>query len=72
MKEAGREESELAKKYGEVDKDEISVITVVADGAWCKWTLSRHSPPAITTKQYKTIKNWSRMCHKMQKKPNEN
>ncbi|KAF2896515.1 hypothetical protein ILUMI_09664 [Ignelater luminosus] len=36
MKEAGREESELAKKYGEVDKDDIRVITVVADGAWCK------------------------------------
>ncbi|KAF2888950.1 hypothetical protein ILUMI_17223 [Ignelater luminosus] len=32
MKEAGRKNSELAKKYGEVDKDGIQVITVVADG----------------------------------------
>ncbi|KAF2880375.1 hypothetical protein ILUMI_25791 [Ignelater luminosus] len=38
IKEAGREKSELAKKYGEVDKDGIRVITVVADGAWCKWS----------------------------------
>ncbi|KAF2893730.1 hypothetical protein ILUMI_12443 [Ignelater luminosus] len=34
MKEPGREESELTKKYGEVDKDGIRVITVVADDAW--------------------------------------
>ncbi|KAF2898429.1 hypothetical protein ILUMI_07754 [Ignelater luminosus] len=36
IEEANRGESDLAKKYGEVDEDSIPIITVVADGAWCK------------------------------------
>ncbi|XP_063242387.1 uncharacterized protein LOC134542230 isoform X1 [Bacillus rossius redtenbacheri] len=36
MREAGAEEAELAKAAGEVDKDGIPLIVVVADGAWAK------------------------------------
>ncbi|KAF2882778.1 hypothetical protein ILUMI_23402 [Ignelater luminosus] len=38
MQEVGREE--FAKKYGKVDKDGIPVITVAADGAWCRRQLT--------------------------------
>lgn len=38
MREAGKEEAELAKAAGEVDKDGIPLIVVVADGAWGKRT----------------------------------
>lgn len=36
MKQAGKEEAELAKASGEVDSDGCPVITVVADGSWAK------------------------------------
>lgn len=36
MRDAGREEAELAKAAGEIDKDGIPLVTVVADGAWGK------------------------------------
>lgn len=36
MEEAAAEESRLAREHGEVDKDGVPLITVVADGAWCK------------------------------------
>lgn len=36
MEEAGREEARLAQLFGEVDRDNVPCITVVADGAWGK------------------------------------
>lgn len=36
MEEAAAEEARLARENGEVDKDGTPLITVVADGAWCK------------------------------------
>ena len=36
MEEAGKEELELAKQTGDVDKDGVGLITVIADGAWSK------------------------------------
>ena len=36
MKEAAAEEARLAIKNGEVDKDGVPVLTVMADGAWAK------------------------------------
>lgn len=33
---AGKEEARLAKELGEVDKDGVPKIAVIADGAWCK------------------------------------
>ncbi|XP_050303674.1 uncharacterized protein LOC126741321 [Anthonomus grandis grandis] len=36
MEEAAKEESDLAKELGEVDKNNCPYITVVADGAWSK------------------------------------
>lgn len=36
MEDAAAEEARLAREHGEVDKDGTPLITVVADGAWCK------------------------------------
>lgn len=36
MEDAAAEEARLARELGEVDKDGVPLITVVADGAWCK------------------------------------
>ncbi|KAJ3665059.1 hypothetical protein Zmor_000573 [Zophobas morio] len=36
MEEAGKEELELAKQTGDVDKDGVGLITVIADGVWSK------------------------------------
>lgn len=36
MKEAAEEEARLARKIGDVDKDSTPLITVVANGSWCK------------------------------------
>lgn len=36
MNDAAKEEAELALKAGEVDVDGMQLITVVADGSWCK------------------------------------
>lgn len=36
MKEAAEEEAWLARKIGDVDKDSTPLITVVANGSWCK------------------------------------
>jgi len=36
MENAAKDEAELAIKNGEVDADGIPLITVVADGSWCK------------------------------------
>lgn len=36
MEQAAAEEARLAVEHGEVDKDGTPLITVVADGAWCK------------------------------------
>ncbi|RZC32481.1 hypothetical protein BDFB_015024, partial [Asbolus verrucosus] len=34
MVDAGKEEHRLAIEAGEIDKDGIPLITVIADGAW--------------------------------------
>ena len=36
MIEAGKKEAEMAKENGDVDENDIPMITVIADGAWCK------------------------------------
>lgn len=36
MKAAAEEEARLAVEHGDVDKDGTPLITVVADGSWCK------------------------------------
>lgn len=36
MEEAGIEEGRLAREMGEVDKDGYLLISVIADGVWCK------------------------------------
>lgn len=36
MEEAAMEEARLARELDQVDKDGVPLITVVADGAWCK------------------------------------
>lgn len=36
MKEAAKEEAELAILSGNVDVDRIPLVTVIADGSWCK------------------------------------
>lgn len=36
MEAAAAEEAQLARENNEVDKDGVPLITVVADGAWCK------------------------------------
>lgn len=36
MAEAAAEEARMAREQNEVDKDGVPLITVVADGAWCK------------------------------------
>lgn len=40
MKKAGEEEKKLALESGNVDKDGIPLITVVADGQWSKRSYS--------------------------------
>ncbi|KAF2892283.1 hypothetical protein ILUMI_13889, partial [Ignelater luminosus] len=36
MEDAGKEEAALARQLGEVDKNQIPCVTVIADGAWSK------------------------------------
>jgi hypothetical protein len=36
MIEAGREEAKIAIESGNVDENNVPLITVIADGAWCK------------------------------------
>lgn len=40
MKKAGEEEKKLALESGNVDKDGIPLVTVVADGQWSKRSYS--------------------------------
>lgn len=36
MEKAGQEEAKIAKEIGSVDRNGVPLITVIADGAWCK------------------------------------
>lgn len=36
MEQAGKEEAKIARELGFIDKDGFPLITVIADGAWCK------------------------------------
>lgn len=40
MEEAGKQEVELARQCGDIDRDKIPYITVVTDGAWSKRSYS--------------------------------
>lgn len=40
IKDAGKEEADMAKNLGEVDKNGVPLITVIADGAWSKRSYS--------------------------------
>lgn len=40
MEKAGHEEAQLSRELGEVDEDDVPLVTVVADGAWSKRSYS--------------------------------